>query len=121
MRWVNSGKHHASRLLGNGRPHYESLVAFSFLLDFVPNWRWAYLPGGFIQDNLSSSSKGVLRGLHYQRPFAQGKLLSVVDGEIFDVAVDIRRSSPTFGKWVGVRLSSENKKQLWVPVAFTPD
>lgn len=72
-------------------------------------------PVSFVQDNHSRSSKGVLRGLHYQIEQAQGKLLRVVSGEIFDVAVDIRRGSPTFGKWVGAYLSAENKKQMWVP------
>lgn len=73
----------------------------------------------FVQDNHSRSSKGVLRGLHYQLPpKAQGKLVRVVQGEVFDVAVDIRKSSPTFGKWVGEILSAENKKQLWIPVGF---
>lgn len=72
----------------------------------------------FVQDNHSRSSRGVLRGLHYQVKQAQGKLLRVIQGEIFDVAVDIRRSSPTFGTWVGETLSAENKKQMWVPEGF---
>ncbi|EET9131725.1 dTDP-4-dehydrorhamnose 3,5-epimerase [Escherichia coli] len=73
----------------------------------------------FVQDNHSKSSKGVLRGLHYQlEPYAQGKLVRCVVGEVFDVAVDIRKSSPTFGKWVGVNLSAENKCQLWIPEGF---
>ncbi|MCS2154924.1 dTDP-4-dehydrorhamnose 3,5-epimerase [Scandinavium goeteborgense] len=73
----------------------------------------------FVQDNHSKSSKGVLRGLHYQQePYAQGKLVRCVAGEVFDVAVDIRKASPTFGKWVGVNLSAENKRQLWIPEGF---
>jgi len=73
----------------------------------------------FVQDNHSLSAKGVLRGLHYQlSPHAQGKLVRVVQGKVFDVAVDIRKSSVTFGRWVGVSLSAENKKQLWIPEGF---
>uniref|UniRef100_UPI000824C68C dTDP-4-dehydrorhamnose 3,5-epimerase n=1 Tax=Hydrogenophaga pseudoflava TaxID=47421 RepID=UPI000824C68C len=75
-------------------------------------------PVRFVQDNHSKSIKGVLRGLHYQVQQAQGKLVRVVQGEVFDVAVDIRRSSPTFGKWVGAHLTAENKHQLWVPEGF---
>lgn len=72
----------------------------------------------FVQDNHSKSRHGTLRGLHYQIKQPQGKLLRVIAGEIYDVAVDIRRSSPTFGKWVGTYLSSENKQILWVPIGF---
>ena len=72
----------------------------------------------FVQDNHSRSSKGVLRGLHYQIQQPQGKLVRVTRGTVFDVAVDIRRSSPTFGKWVGVELSEDNNRQLWVPPGF---
>lgn len=72
----------------------------------------------FVQDNHSRSAKGVLRGLHYQIQQPQGKLVRVVRGAVFDVAVDIRKSSPTFGKWVGVELTEENRKQLWVPPGF---
>ena len=73
----------------------------------------------FVQDNHSKSQRGVLRGLHYQlNPMAQGKLVRVVQGEVFDVAVDIRKDSPTFGQWVGEILSAENRKQLWVPEGF---
>lgn len=76
------------------------------------------LPEKFVQDNLSRSAKGVLRGLHYQHPDGQGKLVFVLEGEVFDVAVDIRFGSPTFGRWVGVTISAENKRQLYVPPGF---
>jgi len=78
----------------------------------------AGLPTDYVQDNHSRSRQGTLRGLHYQIKYAQGKLLRVVSGEIFDVAVDIRRASPSFGQWVGIRLTEENKQQLWVPPGF---
>lgn len=76
------------------------------------------LPADFVQDNLSYSRKGVLRGLHYQYPTAQGKFVSVLRGEVFDVAVDIRRGSPTFGQWEGFTLSAENGRQLYVPEGY---
>jgi dTDP-4-dehydrorhamnose 3,5-epimerase len=90
---------------------------------FLETWSTARyeaagLPGAFAQDNLSCSSVGVLRGLHYQFPVAQGKLVSVVRGEVFDVAVDIRVGSPTFGQWDGALLSSENARQLYIPEGF---
>lgn len=72
----------------------------------------------FVQDNHSLSAKHVLRGLHYQLKQAQGKLVRVITGEVFDVAVDIRQSSPTFGQWVGEYLSAENKRQMWIPEGF---
>ena len=72
----------------------------------------------FVQDNYSRSRKGVLRGMHFQKTKPQGKLVSVVKGEVFDVAIDIRQESPTYGKWEGVVLSEENKHQLWVPPGF---
>jgi len=72
----------------------------------------------FVQENHSKSGKGVLRGLHYQTENTQGKLVRVVVGEVFDVAVDMRKGSPTFGKWAGEILSAENKRQLWVPEGF---
>ena len=83
--------------------------------------RFAELTGintPFVQDNHSRSAKGVLRGLHYQIKQPQGKLIRVVVGEVFDVAVDIRRSSPTFGKWIGTKLSCENKLMMWIPPGF---
>jgi len=76
------------------------------------------IPCPFVQDNLSYSTKNTLRGLHYQHPNGQAKLVSVVKGEVFDVAVDIRRGSPTFGQWVGVTLSSNNHRQLFIPEGF---
>lgn len=72
----------------------------------------------FVQDNHSKSARNVLRGLHYQVQQAQGKLVRVTSGSVFDVAVDVRKSSPNFGKWVGVELSGENKRQLWIPEGF---
>jgi len=90
---------------------------------FLETWsRKRYAEAGidvdFVQDNLSLSSRGVLRGLHFQNPMAQGKLVSVLKGEVFDVAVDLRQGSPTFGRWHGVVLSGENKRQYWVPPGF---
>lgn len=76
------------------------------------------LPINFVQDNHSRSERGVLRGIHYQLAQPQGKLVRAVRGEIFDVAVDLRRSSPQFGRWAGVRLSDENHRMLWVPAGF---
>ncbi len=78
----------------------------------------AGIPDDFVQDNHSGSQKGILRGLHYQICHPQGKLVRAIAGEVYDVVVDLRRSSPTFGKWVGARLSAENKLQLWVPAGF---
>lgn len=76
------------------------------------------LPLSFVQDNHSNSIKGVLRGLHYQMNQPQGKLVRVVQGEVFDVAVDLRKNSPTFGKHVGIHLSAENRRMLWIPAGF---
>ncbi|MGR3886099.1 dTDP-4-dehydrorhamnose 3,5-epimerase [Pseudomonas sp. 1152_12] len=75
-------------------------------------------PVHFVQDNHSKSAKGVLRGLHYQIKQAQGKLVRVIQGEVFDVAVDLRKSSPTFGQWAGTHLSESNRAQLWIPEGF---
>ncbi len=90
---------------------------------FMESWQErryaeAGLPGRFVQDNLAFSRHGILRGLHAQHPHGQGKLVQVLAGEVFDVAVDIRRGSPTFGRWTGVLLSAENHRQLWVPPGF---
>ncbi len=81
-------------------------------------FRQANIEFHFVQDNHSGSKQGILRGLHYQIRQPQAKLVRVIAGEIFDVAVDLRRHSPTFGKWVGTILSAENRKQLWVPIGF---
>ncbi|MEX2130901.1 MAG: dTDP-4-dehydrorhamnose 3,5-epimerase [Pseudohongiellaceae bacterium] len=90
---------------------------------FMETWRQSIfakhgLPTEFVQDNQSKSEQGILRGLHYQLTHPQGKLVRVISGEIFDVAVDLRRSSATFGQWDGVKLSSDNRRQLWVPPGF---
>lgn len=78
----------------------------------------AGIPACSAQDNHSGSRHGVLRGLHYQIGKAQGKLVRVIAGEVYDVAVDLRRASPTFGQWIGIRLSAENRRQLWIPPGF---
>jgi dTDP-4-dehydrorhamnose 3,5-epimerase len=90
---------------------------------FVETWQQARyqecgLPGQFVQDNLSASTRGTLRGLHFQHPSAQGKLVYVLQGEVFDVAVDIRAGSPTFGRWISEILSDENQRQLYIPEGF---
>lgn len=92
-----------------------------FFMESFNNRRWRDATGladEFVQDNHSRSSRAVLRGIHYQIEQAQGKLVRVVSGEVFDVAVDLRRSSPTFGRWVGIYLSELNKRQFWVPPGF---
>jgi dTDP-4-dehydrorhamnose 3,5-epimerase len=100
------------KIFSDGRGHFfESFNARDFEVA-------TGLKRGFVQDNHSCSIKGVLRGLHYQIQHPQGKLVRVTSGEVFDVAVDLRRSSPNFGKWVGVILSAENKLQMWVPEGF---
>lgn len=90
---------------------------------FFESWnRERYVANGldiqFVQGNVSRSARGVLRGLHYQWPNPQGKLVSVLEGEVWDVAVDIRRGSPTFGRWTAAVLSADNKRQLWIPEGF---
>ncbi len=91
-----------------------------FFMEIWQKQRYAEIgiKGTFVQDNVSSSRKGVLRGLHYQNPQGQGKLVSVLAGEVFDVAVDIRYGSPSFGEWAGVILSGENHRQFWIPEGF---
>ncbi|WP_338865418.1 dTDP-4-dehydrorhamnose 3,5-epimerase [Myxococcus stipitatus] len=78
----------------------------------------AGIPGPFVQDNYSRSSRGTLRGLHFQEPQGQGKLVQVLAGRVYDVAVDVRRGSRTFGQWAAVELSAENRRQLWIPPGF---
>jgi dTDP-4-dehydrorhamnose 3,5-epimerase len=90
---------------------------------FLETWNRARyealgLPADFVQDNVSFSTRGVLRGLHYQHPQGQGKLVTVLQGEVYDVAVDIRAGSPTFGRWVGVYLSGETNREFYVPPGF---
>ncbi len=88
---------------------------------FVEIWkagRVEGLPSRFVQDNMSLSRRDVVRGLHYQHPTAQGKLISVLSGAIYDVAVDIRRDSPTFGRWVGLRLDAESGRQIYIPEGY---
>jgi len=90
-----------------------------FMETFRDDWfRKNIADVSFVQDNHSKSNKGILRGLHFQREQTQGKLVRVTNGEVFDVAVDIRKGSPTYGQWVGEYLSAENKRQLWVPAGF---
>jgi dTDP-4-dehydrorhamnose 3,5-epimerase len=91
-----------------------------FFMELFHEKRYAEagIPGPFVQDNFSRSARGILRGLHFQQPQAQGKLVQVFAGAVYDVAVDIRRGSPTFGRWVGVELSADNRRQLWVPPGF---
>lgn len=90
---------------------------------FLENWNQARyadagIPGTFVQDNRSHSAKGVLRGLHFQKQYPQGKLVFVTSGSVFDVAVDIRKDSPTFGQWVGVTLTAEEHQQFYVPAGL---
>ena len=99
------------RVFGDARGFFMETWSLS---DFVA----AGIDADFVQDNHSRSVQGTLRGLHYQIQQPQGKLVRVTAGEVFDVAVDLRRTSPTFGRWVGVMLSAENHRQLWVPPGF---
>lgn len=99
------------KVFGDGRGFFYESWNKKALLDFG-------LDVDFVQDNHSMSARGVLRGLHYQIQCPQGKLVRVVAGEVFDVAVDLRRSSPTFGKWVGFTLSAESKRMAWIPPGF---
>lgn len=100
------------KVFGDARGYfYESFNAHEFAELVAPGVE-------FVQDNHSRSAKGVLRGLHYQIEHAQGKLVRVVEGEVFDVVVDLRRSSPNFGRWAGVNLSADNYRQLWIPPGF---
>ena len=95
--------------------------ARGFFFESFNTRRFAELTGinvAFVQDNHSRSAKGVLRGLHYQIKQPQGKLVRVIAGEVYDVAVDLRRSSPTFGQWCGNKLSAENKREIWIPAGF---
>ena len=96
---------------GDGRGYFMELWKAS-------SYAGALFPGQFVQSNISRSGAGVLRGLHYQYPQPQGKLVSVLEGRVFDVAVDIRTDSPTFRKWAGVELSGHNHRQLYVPEGF---
>jgi dTDP-4-dehydrorhamnose 3,5-epimerase len=100
-------------------PHVLSDTRGFFLESYqAKRFAKAGIKASFVQDNHSSSEQGVLRGLHYQIQQAQGKLVRVIYGDIYDVAVDLRRSSPTFGQWIGAHLSAENKHQLWIPPSF---
>jgi len=99
------------RVFGDDRGHFFECWSAS-------RYGEAGLGGPFVQDNLSVSRRGVLRGLHYQHPNGQGKLVTVLDGSVFDVVVDIRRGSPTYGRWWGTDLDGESHRQLWVPPGF---
>lgn len=99
------------KVFGDGR---------GFFMELYHEKRYAELgiPGPFVQDNYSRSAKGTVRGLHFQQPQAQGKLVQVLAGAVYDVALDVRRGSPTFGRWAAVELSAENRRQLWIPPGF---
>lgn len=99
------------KVFGDSRGYFQETYQYE-------NFRSAGLDMIFVQDNESKSKKGVLRGLHFQTLYPQGKLVRVIQGEVFDVAVDLRKNSEKYGKWIGVMLSSENKKQLYIPEGF---
>ena len=97
---------------------YTDRRGFFFENYSLERYRQAGIDTTFVQDNISSSEQGVLRGLHFQNPNPQGKLVYVLEGKVFDVAVDIRKGSPTYGKWTGHTLTDNNKYQLWIPPGF---
>ncbi len=99
------------KVFGDSRGYFEETYQYE-------NFKEAGLDMIFVQDNESKSKKGVLRGLHFQTQYSQGKLVRVLQGEVFDVAVDLRKESETYGKWTGVRLSSENKRMFYIPENF---
>lgn len=99
------------KVFGDNRGYFEETYQYE-------NFKEAGLDMVFVQDNESKSKKGVLRGLHFQTKYSQGKLVRVLQGEVFDVAVDLRKDSETYGKWTGVKLSSENKKMFYIPENF---
>lgn len=103
-------------VIPNIYPDVRGTVSESYRTDLFEKYI-GYLPN-FVQDNEAFSHKNVIRGLHFQYPRPQGKLVRAVYGAIFDVVVDVRKNSPTFGEWISVELTSENKKQIWVPVGF---
>lgn len=99
------------KVFGDSRGYFQETYQYD-------NFKEAGLDMIFVQDNESKSKKGVLRGLHFQTKYSQGKLVRVLQGEVFDVAVDLRKNSETYGKWAGVKLTSENKKMLYIPENF---
>jgi dTDP-4-dehydrorhamnose 3,5-epimerase len=99
-------------------PHRDDRGFFSRTYDDAVAAKWGIVRSDFVQDSQSRSAHGVLRGLHYQWPNPQGKLVSVLEGEVYDVAVDIRAGSPTFGRWAAAILSADNKRHFWVPEGF---
>ena len=116
MRVINSDLDQV--LIIEPEPHIDSRGFFAEIYQ-ARRYRSAGVESDFVQDNISFSQKGVLRGLHYQYPMQQAKLLQVLDGSVFDVALDIRLGSPTFGAWTGVELSSHNHRQIYIPEGFS--